>query len=448
MSTCHVPWTSRVLIKGCEAVDGTSSGELEISTNPLPEIYKTSDEIQLGYMIIEMTSTDEFESSETNTMYDVPMSNPSYIETSMSSVADNGSSMELHTNLDPGEIKPSETEVLDDRLFTTDKVFSSNDERLEDIPNTTDENLSLQSSDYSTTLEFLKNMETVKDFQKLESFDTILTILRQLSTDVNTLRNDFIVLSTPVSNSEETSSPSQPDDPKPIPAPDVVPERNIPKSESEGGNGSVPDNNTKGRTVRPRPKPKPTTPTPRPGLPVDIPPGRRRNPPRLPIAHPRTTTPPMRTTTPTLPTRFVWNATITRFRDPDDQQAMLWGLVVTLSVAVFGLSIGITCYCYWKRGPRVRITADGRMQTTGGGARSKTRTVQKPMSQEEGFEEIPLDKRSDETEFGTDDIENLGATGGVGVPIEIPIEEEVTHFVKKRAAIGKTAGLIPTKKNI
>ena len=257
----------------------------------------------------------------------------------------------------------------------------------------------------------MKSLDSVKDFQKTDSFETLLSVLHQISHHVDTLRNDITILSTPVSNFKDSSQGQLPDDNvKPLPAPPAEDEK--PKV-----NESMRDNNTKGKTLKPPKRPSPTTPTPRPGLPVDIVTNRRRNPPRLPIAHPGTTTPPMRTTTPTPATRFVWNATITRFRDPDNRDAMLWGLVVTLSIAVFGLSVGITCYCYWKRGPRAHVTT--RIQRAAAQARAaatktrpQTKTVQKPMEVEEGLEDIPLD----ETEFGNDsDIENVGAVGGLGL---------------------------------
>ena len=84
-------------------------------------------------------------------------------------------------------------------------------------------------------------------------------------------------------------------------------------------------------------------------LPVDkVTPKRRQNP-HLPIAHPSTPTPrptPVSTRRP----RIIWNVTLTQFPDPDDHNALIWGLVVSVSFSVFGLAVGLVCYCHYKHG--------------------------------------------------------------------------------------------------
>ena len=93
-----------------------------------------------------------------------------------------------------------------------------------------------------------------------------------------------------------------------------------------------------------------TTTTPRPALPVDkVTPKRRQNP-HLPIAIPTTPTPRPTRPVATRRPRIVWNATITQFPDPDNRDALVWGLVVTASVTVCGLVVGIVIYFHYKRG--------------------------------------------------------------------------------------------------
>ena len=97
--------------------------------------------------------------------------------------------------------------------------------------------------------------------------------------------------------------------------------------------------------------------TQRPALPVDrVTPCHQQNP-HLPIAHPSTSTARPRHMSMRKP-RIIWNATLTQFPDPDDRNTLVWGLVISVSVSVLGLSIGLVCYCHYKHGG-LRITLRG-----------------------------------------------------------------------------------------
>ena len=184
---------------------------------------------------------------------------------------------------------------------------------------------------------------------------------------------------------------------------------NIPVADGQ----SEPENVPAKVTPATPPPPPMTTTTKKPALPVDLVTPKRRQNPHLPIAHPTTMTPRPRPTAPTRRPRIVYNATITQFPDPDDRNALVWGLVVTVSISVFGFVFGIVCYFHYKRG-RGHMTVRGNVRydrsagtlaNTAAGAR---------------------------LEEGHVDIENLGPKSQTDVQDEDEDEEEETVFDQPR----------------
>ena len=322
-------------------------------------------------------------------------------------------------NNEDDDIFPSATVMGDVNIL--DIQFTKHNEVLTDVVQNSD-NYAINSEKNEVMTQLSTSFSDVREYKTTACVDAY----KYPHTDY--IYSDFTTVSHGFSDNKEEPGPQIPK-PEENPKPNDTPRDNDPDE----------DENNRNRDHVP-----PVLPV-NPGGPNDR--GNRpRQPPRLPIGDGNNPARPPTTTTPR--PIIVWNATITRFPDPEDKR-LVWGVVFTSTLSVFSMSVTMIVLCWWNKGPRLY------MRTKNAILRSSQNppNVENLGPREAQTENIPLKTKQPSEETIYDEAQEREKRKRTGLtpppankpPATIQVEVHQGQELKSSPSVGAEGGYDPAQ---